>query len=55
MVSGWGFSEENPNEMASELREVNVTLDKDANAKLCTFLNNSKIHIWVASTFKGNE
>ncbi|CAL8348980.1 unnamed protein product [Gadus morhua 'NCC'] len=27
-VSGWGFSEENPNEMARELREVNVTLVK---------------------------
>ncbi|XP_059923908.1 mast cell protease 1A-like [Gadus macrocephalus] len=26
IVSGWGFSEENPNDMASELREVNVTL-----------------------------
>uniref|UniRef100_A0A8C5A9D1 trypsin n=1 Tax=Gadus morhua TaxID=8049 RepID=A0A8C5A9D1_GADMO len=28
MVSGWGYSEENPNDMASELREVNVTLVK---------------------------
>ncbi|XP_059923085.1 granzyme B(G,H)-like [Gadus macrocephalus] len=26
IVSGWGFSEENPTKMASELREVNVTL-----------------------------